>query len=166
MTVWLVTSFNYYLIQFLINTFKQIYTTAIFSSISEIVGIVAGGALYQYYGVKGSLSLSFFIATVGAMAIVGYGLAHQESWLFPLFILVAKFGISSAFNIVYVSHSEVFPVLFAATALGICNFITRIFTGISPILAQIEEPFPMVIFTLLSLLGIIIVWGVQQGGED
>lgn len=104
--------------------------------------------------------MSFTIATVGALAICGYGLHHQESWLFPFFILVAKFGISSAFNIVYVSHSEVFPVLFSATALGICNFITRIFTGISPILAQMEEPFPMVIFTLLSMLGVGIVWGV------
>jgi len=36
--------------------------------------------------------------------ILVYGLAHQQSFLFPLFVLCAKFGISSAFNIVYVSH--------------------------------------------------------------
>lgn len=50
--VWLLTSFNYYLIQFLVNTFEQIYTTAIFSSISEMIGIVAGGALFNAFGVK------------------------------------------------------------------------------------------------------------------
>ena len=50
--VWLITSFNYYLIQFLVNTFDQIYTTAVFSSVSEMVGIVAGGALFNELGVK------------------------------------------------------------------------------------------------------------------
>ena len=55
-----------------------------------------------------------------------------------------------------------FPVLFAATALGICNFVTRIFTGISPILAQMDEPFPMVIFAFLSLVGVNIVWFIQR----
>lgn len=162
MTVWLITSFNYYLIQFLINTFDQIYTTAVFSSISEIVGIVAGGALYSSLGIKASISFSYSLALLGAVLVLGYGLAHQDSWLFPVFILIAKFGVSSAFNILYVSHSDMFPVLFSATALGICNFVTRIFTGVSPILAQMEEPYPMAAFLLLSLLGVTVVWGIQS----
>jgi len=158
--VWLITSFNYYLIQFLVNTFDQIYTTAVFSSVSEMVGIVAGGAFYTNLGIKSSLSLSFSLALFGAILILLYGLQHQDSIYFPLFILIAKFGISSAFNILYVSHSSVFPVLFAATALGLCNFVTRIFTAISPILAQMEEPLPIIIFTMLSLIGVSIVWGI------
>ena len=76
MCVWLITSFNYYLIQFLINTFDQIYTTAIFSSVSEMIGIVAGGIFYNRLGVKGSFSLSFSVALVGAFLIITYGLAH------------------------------------------------------------------------------------------
>ena len=45
-TVWLITSFNYYLIMFLVNTFDQIYMTAVFSSMSDVSGIVAGGILF------------------------------------------------------------------------------------------------------------------------
>lgn len=75
-TCWLVTSFNYYLIQFLINTFKQVYETAILSSISEMVGIAAGGSLYAKMGLKMSLSMSFAMAFVGSLMIIGYGLAH------------------------------------------------------------------------------------------
>ena len=165
MLVWLITSFNYYLIQFLINTFDQIYTTAIFSSISEVIGIFAGGALYQYCGVRGSLSISFGLALFGATLILLYGLAHQDLWVFPVMILIAKFGVSSAFNICYVSHSDVFPVLFSATALGICNFVTRVFTGVSPILAQMDEPYPMITFLMLSLVGVVIVWGIRQGQD-
>lgn len=74
--VWLITSFNYYLIQFLVNTFDQIYTTAIFSSCSEMVGIVAGGALFERLGIKASLCLSFSIALFGACLLLVYGLEH------------------------------------------------------------------------------------------
>ena len=158
--VWLITSFNYYLIQFLVNTFDQIYTTAVFSSVSEMVGIVAGGALFNELGVKKSLSLSFSIALIGSTMILGYGLAHEDSWIFPVLILIAKFGISSAFNILYVSHPSVFPTLFGATALGMCNFVTRIFTAISPIMAQIEQPLPIAAFIVLSMIGTIIVWWI------
>ena len=96
---------------------------------------MAGGALYTEYGVKKSLSISFGLAVGGAVMIILYGLAHQDSYMFPFFILVAKLGVSSAFNILYVSHADIFPVLFSATALGLANFVTRIFTGLSPILA-------------------------------
>ena len=99
------------------------------------------------------------------MLILGYGLAHQDGWAFPLFILLTKFGIASAFNIVYVSHNDVFPVLFAATALGFCNFVTRIFTGISPILAQMEEPLPMLIMFALSVIGATLIWGLRDTDE-
>ena len=159
---WLVTSFNYYLIQFLINTFKQVYTSAVLSSISEIIGTACGGSLYTMYGLKQGMTMSFALALLGSLLILGYGLTHQESFLFPFFVLLAKLGISSAFNILYVSHADVFPVLFAATALGFTNFVTRIITGISPILAQVEEPIPMIIFLALCIAGCLTVQFVND----
>ena len=69
------------------------------------------------------------------MAILGYGLANPQSIMFPILVLISKFGIACAFNIIYVSHSSVFPVAFGATALGFCNFFARIFSATSPVLA-------------------------------
>ena len=158
--VWLITSFNFYLIQFLINKFEQVYTTAILNSISEILGIISGGIMYNNLRVRGSLFLSYTFAFTGSVLILTYGLHHQESVIFPVLVLIAKFGVSSAFNILYISHVDVFPVLFATTALGICNFISRIFTSMSPVLAQMEEPLPIVIFLGLSMVGSSIVWGI------
>lgn len=74
---------------------------------------------------------------------------------------MAKFGISSSFNILYVSHSEIFPVLFSATALGFANFVSRVATGISPVIAFMEEPIPMIAFMVLALAGVFIVWAIQ-----
>ena len=73
---WLVTSFNYYLIQFLINTFKQVYTSAVLSSVSEIIGTAFGGSLYAMYGLKQGMTMSFALALFGSLLILGYGLAH------------------------------------------------------------------------------------------
>lgn len=164
--VWLATSFNYYLIQFLINTFEQVYWTAIFSSISEIMGYFTGACLLNKLGVRASLSVSFGLAFIGATLLLFYGLDHQESNLFPVLVLIAKFGIASAFNIIFISHTQIFPVLFSATAFGICNFTSRIFTGVSPVLAQIEEPTPLMVFLMTSLLALIVVWGVQVEKQE
>jgi len=133
--IWLSTSFNFYLIQFLINTFEQVYLSAIGSATSEILAYVFAGALYQLVGLKSSLFISFGIAFSGGCALLTNGLNHPESLLFPIQVLVAKFGIACSFNILYVSHSSIFPVAFAASALGFCNFFARIFSATSPVLA-------------------------------
>ena len=121
------------------------------------------GVLYQLSGIKSSLFLSFGIAFLGGLAILAYGLAHPQDMVFPILVLVSKFGIACAFNIIYVSHSSVFPIAFAATALGFCNFFARIFSATSPVLAQIEEPLPMVAFTFTSVTACILALGIQTG---
>ena len=111
-------------------------------------------------GVKTSLCVSFALAVSGASFLLFYGISHQGSSLFAVAVLMAKLGISSAFNIIYNAHPLIFPVLFSATALGICNFTTRVFTGVSPMLAQMEEPTPVMVLFLTTLLGLLIVWGI------
>lgn len=68
-------------------------------------------------------------------------------------VLFAKFGVSLSFGLNYISNSYLFPTLFAATAIGTTNTIARLFSAISPILAQMEEPLPMILFTSTSIVG-------------
>lgn len=104
--------------------------------------------------------LSFAIAFIGGIALLLYGLDNPKSVFFPILVLVAKFGISCSFNIIYVSHSSVFPIAFAATALGFCNFFARVFSASSPVLAQIEEPLPVIAFTFTSATACILALGI------
>ena len=112
-------------------------------------------------GLKASLFLSFGIAFSGGCSLLSFGLAHPESLMFPIQVLVAKFGIACSFNILYVSHSTIFPVAFAASALGFCNFFARVFSATSPVLAQIEEPLPVIAFIFTSLIACILALGIQ-----
>ena len=72
--VWLTTSFGYYLIMMLTNTFDNVYASALVSSISEIVAYIISGLFYDKIGVKLSLILSFAISFIGGILILAWGL--------------------------------------------------------------------------------------------
>lgn len=72
--VWLATSFGYYLILSLVNTFDKVYITAFTSSASEIAAYIISGLFYERIGVKLSLVLSFAVSTIGGVLILAWGL--------------------------------------------------------------------------------------------
>ena len=72
--VWLTTNFDYFLVQFLVNTFDQVYITAIASSMSDILAFVTSGYIYWLIGTRATLSISFGVSTIGGLVILFYGL--------------------------------------------------------------------------------------------
>ena len=136
--IWLVTSFDFYLINFLISSFKEAYNTAIASQLSEMSGQILSGFVFALVGTKRGLFFSFGMSFCAGLFILFHGLQNQTHWTFLLQILIAKFGIASAFNIIYLAHDGLFPVMFAASSFGYCNFFARTFTIASPLLARIE----------------------------
>ena len=91
--------------------------------------------MYEKIGARLSLSICFLISAVGGFAMLFYGLDHQEEEIFPILVLVMKFGLSGCFNITYVCHPECFPTLFASASQGYCQFICRFFTAFTSVLA-------------------------------
>ena len=155
--VWLSTSFGYYLILSLVNTFSKVYISGLTSSFSEMAAYIISGLFYDRIGVKLSLILAFAMSTVGGVLILAWGLQHEDSVLFFVFFLMTKFGVTCTFNINFAANSYFFPTLFAATALGVCNFLARFASAFSFIVGQMEEPLPMILFTALCGLSILAV---------
>ena len=157
--VWLTLGLNYYLLFFLTNKFSDVYLVAIVASISELLGYGFSGFFFNKLGTKwtmvGSFGMSFIAGILMALTVS----SEDETWYFLIFILFAKFGISSAYNVVYLANSSLFPILFASTALGYCSFLSRIFSAVSPFLVDLEEPWPIVIFTVMALIsGVMSIW--------
>ena len=73
---WTVTVFNYYLIMFLANTFEQVYVTALFLSLGDIIAYAIGGVLVKRLGAKHTLFISYMTASIGGLLILFYGLQH------------------------------------------------------------------------------------------
>ena len=150
--VWLATAFSYYLILSLINTFDDVYKTALASSFSELVAYAVGGILYEKLGVKWSLVACFSSSAIGGFLILFWGLDNQSSVWFLVIFLFVKFGISATYNINYAANSYFFPTLFTATAMGCCYFLASFFTSFSYVVAALPQPIPMVVFTSLTSL--------------
>ena len=91
-----------------------------------------------------------------------YGLQHQSELIFPMLVLLMKFGISGAFNITYVCHKGCFPTLFSTTSLGYCTFICRFFTAFTPVMAQMDPNLSTGLFAVSSTIGAFIVLGLKN----
>lgn len=124
--VWAAASYNFYLIMFLANTFEQVYVTALCLSVADIISYTISSVLVEKITVKHTITISFAVSMVGGLVILLYGLAHEESAAFPLLFFISKFGISSAFNAVYVGNTRIFPATVAASTLGICQVLARL----------------------------------------
>jgi OCT family organic cation transporter-like MFS transporter 4/5 len=156
-------TFDYYLIGFELKYFKgDIFTNGIASSASDIIAYVSGGLIYKYLGLRVSLPFFFLISTIGGLLINFIGNDPSlEAWVFPLLVLIAKFGIAALFNIVYVANSVIFPTLFAATAMGICNFLARVATIFAPLVAETESNTAMELFTAFAGISFVLSFFVK-----
>jgi len=65
-------------------------------------------------------------------------------------IIATRFGVSATFNISYLANAQLFPAIFAGTAIGICNFFAKTSTIIAPMLAEIHNSAPMTLFAVLT----------------
>ena len=63
----------------------------------------------------------------------------------PVFIIMAKFGVSANFNMVYVGFVQLIPTMYITTVFGLCNVVARLVTFMSPMIAEVEYPYPMAI---------------------
>lgn len=165
---WLTCSLNFTMISFMLKYFPgDIFFNGLMSCSSELLAYWLSCYIYQLHGAKSALFWSYAIAAIGGASILIYitltgfyekGKQIQsigQIILYGILILITKFGISAAFNICYVSNSEMFPPLFSVTAFGISNFFARSSTFFAPQIAEIQSTFPMMMFTSLSIAAMI-----------
>ena len=58
-----------------------------------------------------------------------------------------------AFNTVYVSNNRFFPTKYLASTYGIVNFVSHLFAVGAPLLAEVDDPYPFIIFLGNSIAG-------------
>ena len=102
--VWITSSFNFYLISFRLKYIKgDIFVNTYVSAGSELPAIILGGLFYQKLGLKFSLCLFFIIALLGSICLLILSDLRED--LIPVFILLAKAGVSGTFNLCYLANA-------------------------------------------------------------
>lgn len=152
--LWSISSFNYYLITFYMKYVPgSIYVNTTASALSENLSYVVSGLLLNVIGIKLCYVCALIIASVGGFllaAMPATGLVEAS------FVLICKFGISWSFNNCYLSTPLLFPAHLRVRVFGICHLLASFVTVLAPLLAEVQPPTPMIVFTITSV-GILVI---------
>lgn len=155
MGLWVVGTFNTYLIFFQIKYLKgDFFVNTLVSCASDIVAYILAGALIERLGIRASYVISFLWCLAGAAMYMCLRSEHPH--FIPVFLMVANFGNSWSMNIDWNCNAMLFPVIFASSTNGICNLFARISNILAPQFAELEQPTPVFIFAGMSLIGVVL----------
>ena len=153
--IWSAVAFAYYMVSFQLKYLPGgIYSNTFASCTSDIIAYICAGFVYKALGVRPTFIIGFLIGLLGSLLIVFLGSKYTA--LMPVFVLLAKFGISMNFMLIYVATVKLFPTLFCGAAFGICGMFKSILSILAPQVAEIAEPIPMVIYAVLCLIGALV----------
>lgn len=151
MTVfWSTSSLNYFIITFYLKYIPgNIYTNTSLACIAEIIAYVVIGFIMDKFGVKLSFIISYILAATGGIFLVIF--YNADGYLIGVFVLFAKFGISVAYQCCYLATPQMFPTVLTSTAFGIANLFSQAITMSAPLIAELDAPIPMSIFSITCI---------------
>jgi len=152
---WLHASFNFYLITFYLKKFPgNIYINSMCFACADLLAYMSSGLVLKYFMVRQGLFFSYSVSLIaGLLYLANYN--TTKVWLIPALVAISRIGGSMSFNIGYVSVSRLFPTNYVTTVFGIVNFFSHIITVGAPVVAELEEPIPFVVFCINSASAIV-----------
>jgi len=89
--------------------------------------------------------------------------------LIPIIVFLVKVAINITFlNSYQCSFNEncIFPFYKRATSIGICNFVARVFTVASPLVAELDRPIPAYILLGVNFFAFITAFFLPSSEEQ
>jgi len=109
----------------------NVYVNAMLNGIVEIGAVLCSGFMMELLGKRRAFELAFSVTGI-FMTIQGYT-STKYPFMTSINIPVSKFGISAAFNLMYVLVGELFPSAAKNTVLGICIITERLGCATGPL---------------------------------
>ena len=157
--IWSITSFTFYLGKFQLKFVAgSIFRNSFFSSIADTVARPIGYILYKKWNARSALTMLFCVSFIGSFPVIfseGASDKYHE-YVVPACLFTMNLGTAATFGNLYMGHMDFFPIVFSSTSMGICNILARSCTVFAPLVAEIAEPTPEIIFTSLSVLAAIL----------
>ena len=67
--------------------------------------------------------------------------------------MFSRVGNSVAFASIYASNNRLYPPYLLSTTFGIANFVSHVLTVPAPLISELEDPIPMLVFLATTLSG-------------
>ena len=110
----------------------NVYVNAMLNGVVEIVAVMCSGLIMNYFGKRRAFILAF---TITGSFMVCQSFASELPPIFSTInIAASKFGISAAFNLIYIMVGEMFPSAAKNTVFGICIITERLGCASGPIM--------------------------------
>ncbi|XP_061747472.1 organic cation/carnitine transporter 2-like [Nerophis ophidion] len=153
--LWFVITLSYYaLILNTSNLHGDPYLNCFLSAVTEVPAYLI--ALLLLHFCYRRLSQSTTLLVGGVMILCVHLIPIDLQWGAVLLEMLGKFGVTSAFCVVYTVTSELFPTVIRNTAMGFCSMAARIGTILSPFiiyLGQYYQALPYILMGTLAIFG-------------
>lgn len=154
--MWMTSSINF----MLINLYLKYVPGGVFlnfsiAGVAEILSNLAAGVVFSKFGPRVTFIVGYVISALGGALLIFQRRFEGQDLLIASFVLFAKFGSSMTMCVCYIATPWLFPVLLCGTAFGICNLFGRFAQAGAPIMAELEIPLPMELFTGVAAAGLV-----------
>lgn len=155
--VWASFSFNFYLIGIDLKYLPgDLYRNSLASGFADIIGTAYSGYLIQKLSAKETLKLFFLIAGFSGLILM------FSSGFSYLFLFLSRGCICATGNIMFYLTVSMFRPSVSATAMGLCNVVSRLLTMAAPIVVEFHEPTPLTIYTFMCFAAVICVHALNE----
>jgi hypothetical protein len=160
--VWLHGSFNFYLITFYLKSFPgNIFVNSMCFATADLLAYLSTGIVLKYLMIRQGLAFSYSLSLLsGTIYLLNRN--TTISWLIPAMIAFSRVGASMSYNIGYVSVSRLFPTQFITTAFGYINLVSHLVTTGAPMVAELKEPVPMIVYCCNAASAIFFAWQLLE----
>ena len=146
---WATSQFCYQVLVFYVKHIPgDIFMNVGLQSIIDTVACSLAGVTSQTIGTQHTMTISFLLATIGGVILVS---SEQRNYIL-LGLIITRLGIDCSYCLIYVLTTENFPSTVSARVFGICTLSASVATILSPIIAEVRDPFPMFIYISLCFL--------------
>ncbi|XP_033833989.1 solute carrier family 22 member 4-like [Periophthalmus magnuspinnatus] len=156
--LWVIITLSYYAL--LLNTSNlhgDPYLNCFISAATEVPAYIIALILLRFLARRICQSSTLFIG--GAMILCVHLIPFDLPAVGVFLEMLGKFGITSAFCIVYAVSSELFPTVIRNTAMGCCSMAARVGTIVSPFiiyLGRFYKSLPYILMGVLALSGALL----------
>lgn len=138
----------------------DLYHNSLASGMADIFGMVASGFIIQELSAKETLRMFFLIAGLSGLYLI------YDQTFTAFFLVLSRGCICATGNIMFYLTVEMFRPSVSATAMGVCNIVSRMLTIASPVIVELKEPLPLSIYTFLCFAAVIAVYMLDNESEE
>ena len=164
---WVTATVNYAIINLYMKYVPgSVYVNFSVSGASEILAHIVVGVFYLKLTPRWTFFIGYAISIAGSICLVFQDKFEDNSTLVAFFVLFVKFGISMSMCACYISTPFVFPIILGGTAFAICNAVARFSSIASPTIVEMDGGTPMIIFSALSIAGLLASLFISTDKDD